>query len=68
MQINNEEYNVLINAWNIINNLDNDLVEDYEKYLSNGNPPDEAFEKKMSTITRMGYELRKFLQEVDVVG
>ena len=44
MQINNEEYNVLINAWNIINNLDNDLVEHYEKYLSNGNPPDEAFE------------------------
>jgi hypothetical protein len=68
MQINNKEYNVLEDARNIINNLSYDLTVDYEGYLNDGNPPDEAFEKKLSTITRIEYELRKLLQDVDVVG
>jgi hypothetical protein len=68
MQINNKEYKILTDAWDIINNLDNDLVEDYEKYLSNGNPPDVELERKMSTVTKIGHELRKFLQDVNVIG
>lgn len=68
MQINNKEYEVLENAWNIISNLNNNSIADYENYLNNGNPPDETFEKKISNLTRMEWDIRKFLKNVDVVG